>query len=126
MKWRLIIRLMERIVSGRNVSTQFNRGLRNSIIPLTLTYTSETWACNEAQWGGLCTVEMVYLRRVCVLTRWDGESSVIVYRRCCVDMRTNDVECEVVEWVKQNILTWFQHVSRMQNDEFVKKVHESQ
>ncbi len=66
-------------------------------------------------------VEMSYLREVCGVTRWNGESNESVYKRCGMGSRANGVSCGVVEWVKRNTLR-FGHIERMGSEEFVKKV----
>ncbi len=45
---------------------------------------------------------MSYLRGICGVTRWDGESSESVYERCGMGSQMNGVNCGVVEWVKRN------------------------
>ncbi len=71
-------------------------------------------------------VEMSYLRGACVVTRWAGESDENMYERCCVRTHANGVMCGVVDWVKINILRWFEHIQRMKSEEFVKKVYVSE
>ncbi len=46
-----------------------------------------------------------------------------MYERCGMGSQANGVNCGVVEWVKRNTLRWFGHTERMNNEEFVKKVH---
>ncbi len=48
-KSRQVIGVLERVMKGRNVSMAVKKGIRNSIIILTLSYTSETWTWNAAQ-----------------------------------------------------------------------------
>ena len=69
------------IIKGRNVPMEVKRGLRNSVILLTLTCGSETWAWNRAQQSRVRAVEMRYLRGACGVTRWDGESNESVYEK---------------------------------------------
>ncbi len=38
----------------------------------------------------------------------------------------NGVNCGVVEWVKRNTLRWFEHIERMETEEFVKEVYVSE
>ncbi len=56
------------------------------------------------------------------MTRWNGENSDSVYKRCGIGSHANGTNCGVVEWVKRNMLRRFGHVERMENEEFVKKV----
>ncbi len=68
-KVRRVIGSLPRVVRGRNVSMEVKRGLRNSILLLTLTYGSETWTWNRALQPRVCAVEMSYLRSVCGVAR---------------------------------------------------------
>lgn len=36
------------------------------------------------------------------------------------------MKCGVIEWVKRNSLRWFGHITRMKNEDFVKKVYLSE
>ncbi len=36
------------------------------------------------------------------------------------------VKCGVVEWIKRSTLRWSDHIERMNNEEFVKKVYVSE
>ena len=83
---------------------------------------SETWTWNRAQQSIVHAVEMSYLKRVCGLTRWEGESNETVYEGCSMGPYVNGVKCSVVEWVKRNTLRWFGHMERKKSEEFVKKV----
>ncbi len=47
-----------------------------------MTYGSETWTWNRAQQSKVHAVEMSYLRGVCGVTRWEGESNESMYERC--------------------------------------------
>ncbi len=69
------------IMKGRSLSMEVKRDLRNTVIVLTLTYASETWACNESQRSRVQAVERSYLRSVCGVTRMDGMSDESVYER---------------------------------------------
>ncbi len=52
------------------------RGIRNSVILLTLSYASETWTWKAAQKSQIRAVEMSYMRGACGVSRWDRESNV--------------------------------------------------
>ncbi len=124
-KGRSVIGSLARVMKGRNVSMEVKRGLKNSILLPTLTYGSETWMWNMAQQSRVCAVEMSYLRGVCGVTRWEGESSESVYERSSMGACTSGVKCGVVEWVKRNTLRWFGQIERMKSEYFVKKVYVS-
>ncbi len=53
---------LQRVTKGRNVSMGVKRGIRNSIILPTLSYTSKTWTWNAAQQSRIRVVEMSYMR----------------------------------------------------------------
>ncbi len=53
------------------------------------------------------------------------EGAMSVYEKYGMSACAIGVNCGVVEWVKRNILKWFNHVERMGSDEFV-KVYESE
>ncbi len=125
-KGRSVIGSLARVMKGRSVSMEVQRGLRNSILLPTLMYGSETWTWNRAQQSRVCTVEMSYLSGECGVTRWDGESNESVYNSCGMGSRANGVNCGVVEWMKRNTLRWFGHIERMGSEEFVKKVYMSE
>ncbi len=80
---------------------EVKRGLRNSVLLLTLMYGSEMWIWNRAQQSRVCAVEMSYLKGACGMTRWVGESNESVYERCGMGSQANGVNCGVVEWVKK-------------------------
>ncbi len=126
MKGRSVIGSLGRAMKGRNVSMEVKKGLRNSVLLLTLTYRSETWTWNRAQQSRVNAVEMSYLRGACGVTRRDGQSNESVYERCGMGSQVNGVNCEVVEWVKGNMLRWFGHTERMGSEELVKKVYISE
>ena len=49
-------------------------------------------------------MEMSCQRGACGVTRREGESNESVYERCDMGPCVNGVKCDVVEWVKRNIL----------------------
>ncbi len=100
--------------------------LRNSIFLPTLMYGSETWTWNRAQPARVQAVEMSYLRGACGVRRWDGEGNKSVYERCGMGNHVYGVNCEVVEWVKRNMLRWLEHTKKMKSEKFVKKVYVSE
>ncbi len=100
------------------------RGLRNSTLLPTLTYGSEKWMWNRAQQSRVHAVKMSYLRAVCGVTTWDGQSKSM-YEWGGMGTHANRGNCGVVERVKINTLRWFGHNEKMESEEFVKKVYVS-
>ncbi len=88
---------MGRIMNGRSVSIEVKRELRNTLIALTLTYASKTWAWNESQRSRVHAVEIIYLRSACGVSRMDGMSN----ERVCMSV----LEC--VMWVKGRSVEWW-------------------
>ncbi len=58
---RSIIGSLARIMEGKKVSITVKRGLKNSILLPTLTYSPETWTRNKAQQSRVRVVEMSYV-----------------------------------------------------------------
>ncbi len=78
MKSRSVVGLLAGVMKGKNVSMDAKRGLRNSILLLTLTYGSKNWTWNGVQQSRVRAVEMSYLRGACGVSRWDGLSNECV------------------------------------------------
>ncbi len=64
-KGRQVMGALERVMKGRNVSIEAIRGIRNSIILPTLSYTSKTWTWNAAQQLRIEAVKMNYMQPRC-------------------------------------------------------------
>ncbi len=62
---------------------------------------------------------MSYMRGVCGVARWDGESNVDMYRRFGMSELSVGIDYIVVEWVKRQ----YGHVMRMNECNFTKRVH---
>ncbi len=123
MKGRSVVGSLAGLMKWRNVSMDVKSSLRNSIHLPTLTLGLENWTWNGVHQLRVHAVEMSYLRGVCEVSRWDGLSNESVYERCGMRGHGSGVGCGVVEWVKRSTLRWFDHIERMENEEFVKKVY---
>ena len=108
----------------RNASIEVERSLRNSILLQTLTNGSDPLTWNRAHQSRVYSVEIIYLREACGVTRWEGESKESLHERCDTEIRANGVKYGVMDWVKRNTLRWFDE--REKNGEFVKKVYASE
>ncbi len=97
-------------MKGRNVNMEVKKGIRNSVILPTLSYASETWTWNAAQQSQISAVEMSYMRGPRGVLRWDGESNEDMYRRFSMSETAVEMDCGLVEWVKQSTLRWYGHV----------------
>ena len=51
------------------------------------------------------------------------ESNENVYERFEMESKGEDFKCDVVEWVKRNILRLFGQVERMQQEEVTKSIN---
>ncbi len=56
-----VLGALERVMKGRNISMAVKKGIRNSVILPTLSYTSETWTWIAAQQSRIRAVEMSYM-----------------------------------------------------------------
>ncbi len=68
---------------------------------------------------------MSYLRGACGLNRMDGENSESVYGRFGVSVKSEGMNCGVVEVVKHSTLRWFGYLERMGGDEMTKRIYKS-
>ncbi len=107
-------------MKGRNVSMEVKKGIRNSVILLTLSYASETCMWNVTQ-QPIQAMETSYLRSACGVSKWDGESNESVCETFSMGMTAEEVDCGVVEWVKCGTLRWFGYVPRVNEYHFVKR-----
>ncbi len=87
-------------MKGRNVSMEVKKGIRNSVILPTLSYTSETWTWNAAQQSRIRAVEVIYTWGACGVSMWDRETNEDTYGRFGVSESAVGMDCGVVEWVK--------------------------
>ncbi len=85
---------------------EVKRGIRNSVILMTLSYASETWAWNAAQQSRVQAVEISYMWGACGVSRWARESNEDMYGRFGMSEPAVGVNCRVVEWVNQSTLRW--------------------
>ncbi len=70
-KGRQVMGALERVMKGRNLSMELKKGIRNSVILPTLSYTSETWTWNAAQQSRIRAVELSYMQGACGVSQWD-------------------------------------------------------
>ncbi len=97
-KGRQVMGALERVMKGRNVSIEVKKkGIRNSVILLTLSYASETRTWNAAQQSQIQAVEMSYLWGACGVSRWDRESNGDTYGRFGMSKTAVGMDCGVVE-----------------------------
>ncbi len=68
---------------------------------------------------------MSYLRGACGLNRMDSESNVSVYGKFGMSVKSEGMNCGVMEVVKRSTLRWFRHLERMWEDELTKRIYKS-
>ncbi len=85
-----VVRTLGCMIRGKTVNKEVKKALMNSIIVLTLTYTSETWMWNECQKSKIETVEMSYLRGGCGVNRMSSEGHENVYEDMVCLVREED------------------------------------
>lgn len=62
---------------------------------------------------------MYYIRVVCVMLVWVGDSNDNMLKRLGMDVIAGGADCGVVEWVKHYVLKWFGHVMRINEDDIM-------
>ncbi len=113
---------MEHLKKGRIV----RKAQRDRIIVPSITYACEKWTWNEGQRSRIQTVEMNYLRGPCGLNMIAGELNESVHEKFNKSIKSEGMNCGVVEVVKRSTLTrWFDHVERMGRDELTKRIYTS-
>ncbi len=105
MKCRQVMGVLERVIKERNVSMEVKKGIRNSVILPTLSCASETWKWRAAQQSRLRALEISYMRGVCSVSRWDGESNEDMYGRFGMSEAAVGMNYGVVERVKRSTLS---------------------
>ena len=89
-----------------------------SIVVPGMLYGSETWAMSARDRSRLEVVEMKCLRSICGVTRMDRLRNEYIRNRC-------DLKNGIGVKVERNVLRWFGHIERMDDERLVKKVYES-
>ena len=95
------------------------KALHDSMLIPTLTYGSETWTVLRWQESRVRALGMSYLRSACGVTwrdRWTNEQ---ICRQC-------GVEVDAIGMVKRNVLRWFGHMERMEDERLTKRVYRSE
>ena len=70
------------VISGKNVTMEVKRGVRNSILLSTLIYGFETWTGNRAQQSKVHAVEISYLSEACDVTKRENEPNGSMNEMC--------------------------------------------
>ena len=102
--------LMKNKGLGMNVKVLYEK-----VVVLTVMYGSETWGMKVTERQKLNVFEMKCLRSMTGVSRLDRVRNEVVRAR-------TDVRRELAARVDVNVLRWFGHVERMDNERLLKKV----
>ncbi len=88
-----------------------------------IVYASETQTWNEGQKSRIQADEMSYQRGACGLNRMDGESNKSVCGKFAMSVKSEGMNCVVVEVVKRSILRWFDDFEGMEGNELTERIY---
>ena len=103
------------VIKNRGLGMNVKRVLYEKVIVPTVTYGSELWGMKERERQKLNVFEMRCLRSMCGVSRLDRLRNEIVRER-------TGVRKELADRVDVNVLRWFGHVERMDDERLLKKV----
>ena len=103
------------VIRNRGLGMNVKKVLYEKVIVPTVTYGSELWGMKEKERKKLNVFEMRCLRSMCGVSRWDRIRNEVVRER-------TGVRKELADRVDENVLRWFGHVERMDDERLLKKV----
>ena len=103
------------VMKNRGLGMNVKRVLYERVIVPTVTYGSELWGMKERERRKLNVFEMRCLRSMCGVSRLDRLRNEEVRER-------TGVREELADGVDKNVLRWFGHVERMDDERLLKKV----
>ena len=103
------------VVRNRGLGMNVKRVLYERVIVPTVTYGSESWGMKERERRKLNVFEMRCLRSMCGVSRLDRLRNEEVRER-------TGVREELADRVDKNVLRWFGHVERMDDERLLKRV----
>ena len=110
-----VLGAMNGVIRNRGLGMKVKRALYEKVIVPTVTYGSELWGMKESERRKLNVFEMRCLRSMCGVTRLDRIRNEEVRER-------SGVRKELADRVDINVLRWFGHVERMDDERLLKKV----
>ena len=110
-----VLGAMNGVIRNRGLGMDVKRALYEKVIVPTVTYGSELWGMKERERQKLNVFEMRCLRSMCGVSRLDRLRNDVV-------RRMTDVRRELAVRVDRNVLRWFGHVERMDDNRLLKKV----
>ena len=103
------------VMKNRGLGMNVKRVLYEKVVVLTVMYGSESWGMKVAERQKLNVFEMKCLRSMTCVSRLDRVRNEVVRAR-------TGVRRELAARVNMNVLRWFGHVERMDNERLLKKV----
>ena len=97
------------VIRNRGLEMNVKRALYEKVIVPTVTYGSELWGMKERERQRLNVFEMRCLRSMCGVSRLDRLRNEEVRER-------TGVRKELADRVDMNVLRWFGHVERMEDE----------
>ncbi|WP_435316529.1 reverse transcriptase domain-containing protein, partial [Klebsiella pneumoniae] len=106
---------MKSLMKNRGLGMNIKKVLYERVIVPTVTYGSELWGMKVSDRQKLNVFEMRCLRDMMGVTRMDRVRNDVIRQR-------TGVETQLATRVDRNVLRWFGHVERMDNDTLLKRV----
>ena len=103
------------VMKSRGLGMNVKKVLYEKVIVPTVTYGSECWGMKVSERKKLNVFEMRCLRSMAGVSRMDRVRNEVVRQR-------TGVEIELATRVDMNVLRWFGHVERMENECLLKRV----
>ena len=116
---RKVAGAMKRLWRNEGMGMEAKKALYEGVVIPTVLYGSETWGLREAERRKLDVLEMGCLRSMCRLSLRDRVRNEEVRRR-------TGVERKLSSRVDQNVLRWFGHMERMDEERVAKRVMRSE
>ena len=103
------------VIKNRGLGRNVKKVLYEKVVVPTVMYGSELWGMKETERQKLNVFEMKCLRSMTGVSRWDRIRNEVVRER-------TGVRRKLAARVDMNVLRWFGHVERMDNERLVKRV----
>ena len=110
-----VLGALNSVIRNRSLGMNVKRALYEKVVVPTVLYGSELWGLKKTERNKLNVFEMKCLRSMCGVTRLDRIRNEEVRER-------TGVRKELAVRVDGNVLRWFGHVERMDDERLLKKV----
>jgi (2Fe-2S) ferredoxin len=108
--------VLRKMWKGEGLSIDSKRGMYKGIVSPMLLYGSESWATSAAERRRMEVMEMKCMRAMCGITIMNRVRNEDVRSRC-------GSEVSIGERMDRNVLRWYGHVDRMEEERIVKRVY---